>query len=185
MCKDKLGTLVLYDSENMKVSRLVKNKYVVPYYSMDVFTERIKRFFNDADYDFVSFGKRNVEYGKTKIQKLDKHNENLIRLGYEVIEKSIIKKESTINIDGKNVLYTYHDGDMDSAIIHYLLTKGKNYNRIVLVSGDADMKNSLDFLSDEYNIEIWIVSHRERISKKYSSEYNILTIDELINEERK
>ena len=180
MNNKKFGTLVLYDAENLKIPKEVARSYAIPHVDIEKLTDSIKNYFGDIHYDFVSFGKRFYDFEEKKNAAIDRHNSRLKKLGYTIIEKTIMKKEGIIRIDGKRTVYTYEEGDLDSMIVFYILAKGKDYDRVVLVSGDYDMSVSLNFLKSEYGTEVWIISHKERLSRKYKDNDNTLSLDYLI-----
>jgi len=77
----------------------------------------------------------------------------------------------------------YIDCDMDGEIIHTIHTLGKEYSRVIMISGDSDMKDSLDYIRDNYDVEVWIVSHQENLSNKYS-DHNVISIEDLLKNRR-
>jgi uncharacterized LabA/DUF88 family protein len=173
------GTLFLYDSENMKVPVSQMRKYKTPRINLEKMTESLKKRFRDAHHHFVSFGRRYFNKDDKRNENIDKYNARLQSLQYSIVEKTARLKSSSIINNGEEIEYEYEDCDMDGEIIHFIHTVGKNYDRIVMISGDSDMKPALDFVMKEYNVEIWIVAHKETISNLYR-DYNVINIGDLV-----
>jgi hypothetical protein len=178
------GTLILYDSENMKVPALQAGEYKVSRISIEKLTDSIKSVFKDTHHHFVSFGKRYYGKKNEKNERIDRYNRRLYSLGYTIIEKMARIKSNTVLVDDKLVTYEYEDCDMDGDIIHMIHTMGKDYSRVILISGDGDMKPSLDYIKENYKTEVWIVSHPENLSRVYKND-NVMDIAELLTEKRR
>ncbi len=179
-----MSTLVLYDAENMKVPLIQMNNFIVSRINMEDFTRRVKDFFPDINYNFISFNKRHYWTKDKRNDLINKHKFNLEKMGYTVVEKTVSTKSNVILEGGKRRVYEYEECDMDAEIIHHIHTLGKRYSRIILVSGDRDMKTSLDYIKEQYNSEIWIISHKERLSAVYK-ENNVLELQVLMGEDNK
>ena len=177
------GTLFLYDSENMKVPSLERNRYTVPRINMERLTEKLKNRFMDTHQHFISFGKRYYGDRNDRNKPIDKYNLRLEKMQYTIIEKNARIKSNTVKNNGKKMTYEYEDCDMDADIIHTIHTIGPEYSRVVMISGDSDMKQALDYIKDKYSVEIWIVAHRENISSQYKND-NVIFIDNLLKEDR-
>jgi uncharacterized LabA/DUF88 family protein len=174
------GTLFLYDSENMKVPMLQSDDYEVPRINIEELTNRLRKRFRDTHHHFISFGRRYFGENNKRNEPIDRYNKRLRSMHYSIVEKDARIKKNTVVVDGKRITYKYEDCDMDGEIIHIIHTLGKDYSRVVLISGDGDMKPSLDYIHDTFGVEIWIVSHKETVSNKYKKENNVLTIKELL-----
>jgi uncharacterized LabA/DUF88 family protein len=68
---------------------------------------------------------------------------------------------------------------MDGEIIHYIHTIGKKYARVVLISGDSDMKPAMDYIRDNYGVETWVVAHKESMSNLYRNG-NFVLIEDIL-----
>lgn len=180
----KSGTLFLYDSENMKVPVKEQNNYEVPRVNIEKLTELLKHRFMDTHNHFISFGKRYYGEDNKRNQPIDRYNKRLEKLQYTIIEKNARVKSNTVTSNGERMTYQYEDCDMDANIIHVIHTIGKDYSRVVLISGDSDMKQALEYIRDEYSVEIWVVSHKENLSHEYNNN-NVITIGELFKQETK
>ncbi len=179
----KYGTLILYDSENMKVPTLQVSEYEIPRINIEDLVSSIKSRFKDTHYNFISFGKRYYGKNNSRNDRIDRHNKRLEGIGFTIVEKNAWIKSNTVLVDGKKVTYEYEDCDMDGEIIHSIHTLGKEYARVILVSGDSDMKPALDYIRDMYDVETWVVSHRENLSNAYR-DYNTIGIAELLKYRR-
>ena len=177
------GTLVLYDSENMKVpvKKSAKTGYTVPKVDMKTLTGKILARFPDTHYSFVAFSKTYHSDKDPRIAASNRFKKTLEDLGYFVVEKVTTTKSEVAIRNGRKVINLYEECDMDGEIIHYMHTVGKNFGRVILISGDSDMKPTIDHLISEYMVEVWIISHSENLSRKYIDENNVLTLYDLIS----
>lgn len=179
----KLGTLVLYDSENMKVPSYKKEEHLVFRIDMKLLRDKICERFNDVSYHFIAFSKRYPKRNDKRNKVIDQHNEMLRTIGFTIVEKTSSKKSNVIIEDGARRVYEYEECDMDGEIIHTIHTLGPIYSRVILLSGDKDMKTSLDYIREHYGVEIWVISHKERLSNEYSDS-NVIELHELLWSEK-
>ena len=182
----KHGTLVLYDSENIKVpiQKAGKSKYIIPRVNMKSLTESIRKRFHDTHYNFISFGKKYHKGDVERNKGILKFNETLTSLGYSIVEKIVSLNKNIVIEDGVKKLHYYEECDMDGEIIHTIHTIGKLYSRVIMVSGDNDMKCALDYIRDVYGVEVWIIAHAENLSNSYKEENNTIELHKLLNKEK-
>ena len=173
------GTLVLYDVENLKTPLTGRNgKYLMPRVDLVDVDESIKRIFDDIHYNSIAFVKS--YYHKDKRYEKNSRFFSFLRIkGFEVIEKMTKNLKNLVTSKGKKLVYTYEECDMDSSIIYSLLTYGPKYNRVILLSGDDDMYDSLLVLQEKYNTEIIVISHKENLSEKLK-QFRYIYLHELL-----
>ncbi len=178
-----MATLVLYDAENIKVPVFSgKKRYRQGRVNMKSLFEKIKNRFQDCDFNFISFQKKYRDTDKIRAAKTQSFNDKLSYLNIGIVEKEISTGVSSTVIDGEEKSYTYEECDMDGEIIHEILTNGIHYSRIILISGDSDMKKSLTYMMNRYGTEVCIIAHRENMSKKYGEEFTTIYLDELLDQ---
>lgn len=162
----KFGTLVLYDVENLKTP-LDKRKgdYIISRVDLIEVQESIRRIFNDIHYNDIAFVKSYHEKDK-RWSKNDKFFKFLEKNGIEIVKKRTKTGKNIITSNGKKFVYSYEECDMDANIIHTILTLGREYSRIILLSGDDDMYESLIHLQRELGTEIVVIAHKENLSER-------------------
>ena len=160
----KLGTLVLYDMENLKTPlNRKKDDYILSRVDLLEVRESIRRVFDSVHYNDIAFVKA-YHHSDKRSGKNSRFFDFLRNKGFEVEEKITKKGNNIIEIKGKKLVYSYEECDMDANIIHSILTLGRDYARVILLSGDDDMYNSLKFLQDELGTEVIVVAHKENMS---------------------
>ena len=177
---NKLGTLVLVDLENLKTPmRKTEKRYLEPKVDVMMIQEALRKTLHDTHYHFIAFAKRyatgDVRYGKN-IRFID----FLKSQQFEVVAKTTKKLRNKIIVDGKDQVYSYEECDMDAEIVHVIHTVGKNYSRIILMSGDSDMKCALDYITQEHGTEVVIIAHKENLSRVYK-DYRCIYLHELMD----
>jgi len=170
-------TLILYDRENIKVPRS-KSWYEVPFINIEVLFSRIKEEFPSLEYKFIVFAKDKSE---TDPKSHEKMVYEMTRLGIDIILKKPKESESTIDIDGKEIKYKYEECDMDGSIIHEMHKGAEAYDRIILISGDGDMYEPLKYIMEKFGADVIVISHKERLSSKYS-DITTITFSDFIGE---
>ena len=181
MMMNKLGTLVLFDMENLKTPiRNISKDYSLPKIDALLIKEALQKTIFDTHYHFVAFVK-NYRTVDKRYQKNIKFIDFLKSQGFEVISKIVSTSINRVKIKGQNKIYSYEECDMDAEIVHTIHSIGKYYSRIILFSGDSDMKSSLDYVAEEHNTEIVIVSHKEHLSNKYK-DYRCIYLHELMDD---
>ena len=183
MIDNKSGTLILYDSENIKVpvKKSSRGGYSIPKVDMRVLTGKITDRFPDTHYSFIAFNKTYHSGKDPRIAASNRFKKTLEELGYTVIEKETATKTEVATIDGKKTIKEYEECDMDGEIIHFIHTLGKDFGRVILISGDSDMKPALDHIAEKYNTEVWVIAHEENMSNMYREEHNTMGLEELIS----
>jgi len=174
------GTLVLYDAENLKTP-LTKNKgeYILSRVDILETKEKIRRTFNDVLHVEIAFV-RAYHHTDHRYKRNERFFSMLESNGFEVVRKKIKKAKNIVHVDGKKFVYTYEECDMDAKIIHTILTIGREFERIILLSGDDDMYDSLKFVKDEYGTEVIVIAHKENLSGKMK-EFKHIFLHELLN----
>jgi len=174
------GTLVLYDAENLKTP-LTKKKgeYVLSRVDIIETRNQIRRAFNDVLHVDIAFV-RAYHHTDHRYKKNERFFSMLESSGFEIVRKKVKKAKNLVHVDGKKFVYSYEECDMDAKIVHTILTLGKKFERIVLLSGDDDMYDSLKFLKDEYGIEIVIIAHMENLSHKMK-DFKYIYLHELLD----
>lgn len=174
------GTLVLYDAENLKTPlSKKKGKYILSRVDMLETKEQIRKTFKDTLHVEIAFVRA---YHQTdhRFKKNERFFSLLENNGFEVVRKKIKKAKNIVYVDGRKFVYAYEECDMDAKIIHTILTIGRDFERIILLSGDDDMYDSLKYLKDEYGTDIVVIAHKENLSGKMK-EFNHIFLHDLLN----
>lgn len=162
----KLGTLVLYDVENLKTPlNRKKGDYIVSRVDLLEVKESIRRVLDSVHFQDIAFVK-SYHHSDHRYQKNQRFFDFLRNKGFEVEEKQTKKAKNVVSSKGERFVYSYEECDMDANIIHSMLTLGRDYDRVILLSGDDDMYNSLKFLQDEFKTDIIVMAHKENMSEK-------------------
>lgn len=176
----RCGTLVLYDMENLKTPiKQSKGRYIISRVDMIDIKESLRRVLNDTHFNDIAFVKTYHEKDK-RWYKNNKFFNFLKTKGFYVVEKITKKANNIITTGGDKFVYSYEECDMDANIIHHILTLGREYSRVVLLSGDDDMLESLKYLQTELGTEIVVIAHKENMSKKLK-EFRSIYLHELLD----
>jgi len=161
----KFGTLVLYDVENLKTPiNKEKGDHRIPRVDLLDVRESIRKALPSTHFNDIVFVKSYHKSDKRWLK--NKRFFNFLKhKGFEVKNKITKKSKNIIVKDGKKSIYTYEECDMDADIVHDILTIGKEYSTIILLSGDDDMYNSLKYVENT-GTEIIVIAHIENMSEK-------------------
>ena len=176
----KLGTLVLYDVENLKTPLdTKKGSYVLSRVDLLEVKESLRRVLDSVHFHDIAFVRA---YHKSDKRHGKNHRFfDFLRIkGFEVEEKITKKAKNTVVSNGEKFVYSYEECDMDANIIHSMMTIGKDYSRIVLLSGDDDMYNSLKYMQDTLGTEIIVIAHKENMSEQMKN-FSHMYLHELVD----
>jgi hypothetical protein len=175
----KFGTLVLYDVENLKTPLNTKRgDYILSRVDLLEVDESIRRVFDDVHYNNFAFVRSYHEKDR-RWSKNDKFFNFLKSSGFTVVEKRTKKAKNVITTDGKKFVYSYEECDMDANIVHHILTLGRDYARVILLSGDDDMHESLKYIQEQCGTEVVVIAHKENMSN-VMKEFKHMYLHELI-----
>ncbi len=176
----KFGTLVLYDVENLKTPLNVKKgDYIISRVDLLEVRESIRKTLKSVHFNDIVFVKSYHKSDK-RWSKNNRFFDFLRNKKFEVEEKITKKAKNVITTGGKRVVYTYEECDMDANIIHSILTLGREYEKIILLSGDDDMYSSLKYAQENFNSDITVIAHRENMSEKMK-EFEYIYLDQLLD----
>lgn len=176
----RYGTLVLYDMENLKTPiNRNKGRYIVSRVDLLDVKESLRRVLSDTHFHDIAFVKTYHDKDK-RWYKNNKFFNFLKSKGFEVVEKITKRANNVITTGGEKFVYSYEECDMDANIIHHMLTLGREYSRVVLLSGDDDMFDSLKYLQEELGTEIITIAHKENMSNRMK-EFRFIYLHELLD----
>ena len=175
-----VGTLVLYDSENLAIPvRPDNTHYIVDKIDMPQLREAIEREYPTLGMDFIVFSKRLTD-NSSRASKITSFFKFLYSSGFDIISKAVTTRKRFIKLaSGESVLYHYEKCDLDTDMIKVIDEKAHLYQHIILVSGDDDMLPALLNARDNFGVRITAISHKESMSSSFRNIDNIY-IDELL-----
>ncbi len=174
------GTLVLYDVENLKTPlNRKKGDYILSRVDLLEVDESIKKVLPDVHYHNIAFV-RAYHISDKRWDKNERFFSFLENNGFEVIKKKTKKAKNIITSNGKKFVYTYEECDMDANIIYSMLTLGIKYKRVILLSGDDDMYETLKYMEETLKTDIIVIAHRENLSEKMKK-FRYIYLHELLD----
>ena len=163
-------TLVLYDMENIKVSKRAVSK-IAKKFDIVKLKNEIEQHCQDGLYKHVSF--------------LSIYNDNTINFktmlksnGFEVISKKSVLKKADFN----GMKYTYRDSDIDAKIVNYAHCYYKEYDTIVFVTGDGDMYTVMRRISNQKHLVVF--GWEDNTASKIKDSFEYVSLDKLIEKQK-
>ena len=159
-------TLVMYDMENIKVSKRNVSK-VAKRFDILKLKNEIEDYCKDGFYKHVAF--LSVYNNNTNnFQTMLKTND------FEIISKKSILKKADFN----GMKYTYRDSDIDAKIVNYAHCYYKEYDTIVFVTGDGDMYTVMKRISNQKHLIVF--GWKDNTARKIKDKFEYVSLDKLV-----